>query len=151
MPRLVRRQPLWERLKARLDPYDFLLWLAEELDAGFLEQLEKEWAIPAGVVLNLIFVIARSNGKGKSRSYDDVFGDDSSGGGLLSWLVRLKAHRNLGMDHFLISLGFLHRLDSIDHGGFECNLYVLAKAALPLVRELGGQRSEYSFCAQSAR
>ena len=87
MPRLIRRQPLWERIKSKLDPYDFLLWLAEELDAGWLEQLEKEWATPLGVVLNFVFVIARSNTRAKSKAYDDVFGDESGGNGLLSWLV----------------------------------------------------------------
>ncbi|MCJ1461111.1 hypothetical protein MMC28_011493 [Mycoblastus sanguinarius] len=90
MPRLVRRQPLIERLKSKLDPYDFLLWISEELDSSWLEQFEKEWALPAGVLINLIFIVARANSKGsRSKGYDDIFGDDdrSYGGGLLSWLA----------------------------------------------------------------
>lgn len=87
MPRLVRRQPLIERLKSKLDPYDFLLWLSEELDSTWLEQFEKEWAFPAGIALNLVFAVARANSRGKSRAYDDVFGDDGNGGSLLAWVA----------------------------------------------------------------
>lgn len=75
MPKYVRRQPLLERAKAYLNPYDFLLWLSEEIESNGWDQLEKEWATPIGIALNLIFLIARANSKSTSRSYDDVFGD----------------------------------------------------------------------------
>jgi len=75
MPKYVRRAPLFERLKAYLNPYDFLLWLSEEIESNGWDQLEKEWATPIGIALNLIFLIARANSKSTSRSYDDVFGD----------------------------------------------------------------------------
>ena len=86
MPKYVRRQPLVERIKANLNIYDFLLWLSEEIDSHGWDQLEKEWAIPIGVVLNVVFLVARANSKSASTGYDDVFGD-VSGPGWLSWLV----------------------------------------------------------------
>jgi hypothetical protein len=75
MPKYVRRQPLVERVRAYLNPYDFLLWISEEIESNGWDQLEKEWATPIGLVLNLVFIIARANSKGTSRGYDDVFGD----------------------------------------------------------------------------
>ena len=90
-PRLIRRQPLIERIKSKLDPYDFLLWISEELDSSWLEQFEKEWAIPTGLLLNVIFVIARANSRGGRSSHDPVFEDDNGhgSGGFMSWLVWL--------------------------------------------------------------
>ena len=87
MPRLVRRQPLLERVQAFLNPLDFLLWLSEELDTNGWDQLEKEWAIPIGVGLNIIFLIARANVNVGARRYDDVFGEATDGNGLLGWIV----------------------------------------------------------------
>ena len=87
MPKFIRRQGLLERLKANLNLYDFLLWLSEEVESSGLEHLEKEWAIPIGVILNFIFLIARSNSRHTSRSYDDVFGE-AGGSAWSSWLVR---------------------------------------------------------------
>lgn len=88
MPRLVRRRPLSERILARLNPYDFLLWLSEEFESGDWDQLEKNWAFPIGIALNVIFLIARANSRsgGGSRAFDDVFGEDD-GTSLFGWLV----------------------------------------------------------------
>lgn len=86
MPKFVRRQPLAERIQAYLNPYDFLLWLSEELESNGWDQLEKEWATPIGVGLNLVFIIARANSRAKSTSYDDVFGD-VPGVAWTAWLV----------------------------------------------------------------
>jgi hypothetical protein len=80
MPRVVRRQPLSERIAAYLNPYDFLLWLSEEIESRGIDQLEKEWAIPLGFFFNLIFVVARANTQTRSSSYDDVFGNTSGYG-----------------------------------------------------------------------
>ena len=89
MPKFVRKQPLSERITAYLNPYDFLLWLSEELESNGCDQIEKEWALPIGVGLNLVFLIARANTQTRSSSYDDVFGDPvgSSWG---PWLVSLR-------------------------------------------------------------
>ena len=87
MPKFVRRQPLVERIKAYLNPYDFLLWLSEELESNGWDQLEKEWAVPVGIVVNLVFLIARANTNNTSTPYDDVFGE-LPGVPWTSWLVR---------------------------------------------------------------
>ena len=87
MPKYVRRQPLIERVQAYLNPYDFLLWLSEEVESTGLDSLEKEWAIPIGLFLNFVFLIARANSVSTNKSYDDVFGD-VPGPAWGSWLVR---------------------------------------------------------------
>lgn len=87
MPRLVRRQPLAERIKSYLNPLDFLLWLSEQIEANDWDQFEKDWALTLGFVLNLLFLVARANSRSNgSKAVDDVFGDD---GGVpwLSWFV----------------------------------------------------------------
>ncbi|KAL5336199.1 hypothetical protein BJX70DRAFT_289276 [Aspergillus crustosus] len=92
MPRLVRRQPLAERIKACLNPLDFLLWLSEEIDTNDWDQFEKNWATTLGVTLNLVFMIARANSRQSgSQADDDVFGED---GGIawLSWLASFIVH-----------------------------------------------------------
>lgn len=88
MPRLVRRRPLAERIRAFLNPWDFLLWVSEEIDGNDWDQMEKDWGLPIGILLNLIFLVARSNSRSSgSKAVDDVFGED---GGMpwLGWLVR---------------------------------------------------------------
>lgn len=88
MPKFVRRQPLIERIKAYLDPADWLLYVSEELDTNGWDHLEKEWAIPIGIALNLVFLIARSNQHKQSTTYDDVFGE-VKGAGWFAWLVSI--------------------------------------------------------------
>ncbi|KAE8147440.1 hypothetical protein BDV25DRAFT_160318 [Aspergillus avenaceus] len=92
MPRLVRRRPLTERIKSYLNPLDFLLWLSEEIDANDWDQFEKDWALPLGVTLNVVFLIARANSRPNgSRAIDDVFGDDGSAP-WHSWLASFIVH-----------------------------------------------------------
>ncbi|EGP88159.1 uncharacterized protein MYCGRDRAFT_71656 [Zymoseptoria tritici IPO323] len=88
MPRLVRRTPLIERIKARLDPYDLLLWLAEELNDDAYEEWLKIWAAPIGFGLNVAFILARgaSRSSGGRGGRDDVFGDMEQGSGWFAWL-----------------------------------------------------------------
>ncbi|KAL1976774.1 hypothetical protein VTN31DRAFT_3056 [Thermomyces dupontii] len=93
MPRLVRRQPILERIKSALSPLDFLLWLSEEIESSDWDQLEKNWAAPLGFGLNFVFLIARTNCAPRSnRTYDDVFGDDSNGVSLTSWFASFVVH-----------------------------------------------------------
>jgi hypothetical protein len=92
MPPLVRRRPLFERIKAYLDPYDFLLWLSEELNDDIYDELLKEWATPIGIALNFVFVLARGASKAStSRGIDDVFGDADvgRGSGRFAWVVSM--------------------------------------------------------------
>lgn len=87
MPRLIRRRPLAERIKSYLNPLDFLLWLSEEIDANDWDQFEKDWALPLGIGLNVVFMIARANSRANgSKAVDDVFGDDGRAP-WLSWFV----------------------------------------------------------------
>ncbi|KAI1850106.1 hypothetical protein JX265_003479 [Neoarthrinium moseri] len=72
MPRLVRRKPLFERIKAMLNPMDLLLALSEEIET-------REWnsqvvGTQMGLVMNFVFLVARANSSLKSK-VDDVFGD----------------------------------------------------------------------------
>lgn len=93
MPRLVRRQPLSERLANFFNPWDFLLWISEEIDSSDWAQLEKDWAQPLGFGLNFIFLIARANvATGTSRADYDIFGDDRSRLSVLSWAVSYHHH-----------------------------------------------------------
>lgn len=88
--RLIRRQPLAERIKAYLDPLDFLLWLSEQFDSEDWDKWQKDWATPIGLGLNFVMLIARANsGGGGRRVVDDVFGDEPSGTGWLGWFVCL--------------------------------------------------------------
>ena len=90
MPRLVRRTPLNERLKAHLDPYDLLLWLSEVWNNDALEEWLKTWATPIGIGLNILYVLARGASRpGQNRDRGDVFGDiDGRGGsGWFAWFV----------------------------------------------------------------
>ena len=87
-PRLVRRRPMKERIKAYVNPLDFLLWLSEQLDSGDWDEWQKEWAYPIGILLNVIFLIARANSGYNTRGRaDDVFGEDVGYAGWLPWFV----------------------------------------------------------------
>ncbi|KAL4871787.1 hypothetical protein BDV12DRAFT_11931 [Aspergillus spectabilis] len=92
MPRLVRRQPLAERIKSYLNPLDFLLWVSEEIDTNDWDQFEKNWATTLGVALNFMFMIARANGpQSGSQAVDDVFGETERDS-WLSWLASFIVH-----------------------------------------------------------
>ena len=93
MPRLVRRAPLSERLKNYLNPLDFLLWLSEELNGLDWDEY-KEWSVPIGLGVNLIFLVARANTSAQHEQWDDdIFGDYEGkyGSGWLKWLVSIIA------------------------------------------------------------
>lgn len=88
--RLVRRAPLLERIQAYLNPWDFLLWASEELNGNDWGDIHKRWAVPIGIVLNVVFMMARANAR-SSRGGDDVFADyhERRGSGWLAWVVSL--------------------------------------------------------------
>ncbi|KAH8912649.1 hypothetical protein BR93DRAFT_91017 [Coniochaeta sp. PMI_546] len=76
-PRIVRRQPLSDKVKAWLNPFDFLLWLSEEIET-------RDWdsqhvGTQLGLAANFLFLIARAN-SGRSSKNDDVFGETSGSG-----------------------------------------------------------------------
>jgi hypothetical protein len=88
MPRLVRRAPLSERIKAYLDPWDWLMWASEELNSNDWDEFAKSYATTLGFGMNVVFMIARANaGKSKSEG-DDVFGDlKRNSSGWFKWFV----------------------------------------------------------------
>lgn len=88
MPRLVRRKPFAERLKAMLNPMDFLLWLSEELETRDWDS--KVVGTQLGVGVNFVFLLARAN-SGTTTPSDDIFSDDA-GSGWLSFFVSLPKH-----------------------------------------------------------
>ena len=98
MPRLVRRAPLSERIKASLDPSDLLLWLAEELNDERYDEWLNEWATAIGIALNIVFILARGASRsGRGAARDDVFGDAGEGGsGWFAWVVSIRVHVSRG-------------------------------------------------------
>ncbi|KUJ10230.1 uncharacterized protein LY89DRAFT_596194 [Mollisia scopiformis] len=91
MPRLIRRRPLLERIKDYLNPGDFLLWLSEEIETRDWDS--KRLAAPIAFGLHFVFLIARANTSGSSaKGGDDVFGDDYSGTGWLSYIATVIVH-----------------------------------------------------------
>ncbi|ROT40599.1 hypothetical protein SODALDRAFT_321914 [Sodiomyces alkalinus F11] len=74
-PRIVRRKPWSERIKAMLNPMDFLLWLSEELETRDWDS--KALGTQLGLAFNFAFLIARANSR-ESGGQDDVFSDYSS-------------------------------------------------------------------------
>ncbi|KAK4181935.1 hypothetical protein QBC36DRAFT_316924 [Triangularia setosa] len=81
--RLVRRQPLSERIKARLNPGDFYLWLSEEIQT--FDWDSTAFGTRFGLAANFLFLIARANIASR-RDVDDVFGD-APASGPLSFLI----------------------------------------------------------------
>ena len=138
MPRLVRKTPLSERIKAYLDPYDFLLWLAEELNDDAYNEWLKDWATPIGIALNVIFILARGASKSGSRGGgDDVFGE-VNGSGWFAWFVRLELllERAVGMggETDIHDVGSVRRSLTYTTLLLERFLYFLPKAPLPTLR-----------------
>lgn len=99
MPRLVRRQPLSERIMAAMNPMDFLLWLSEELET-------RDWdsataGTQMGLAMNFLFLLARANLSSSTKS-DDVFSDETSSG-WLTFFVSFMLLGGLLMNSRLIS------------------------------------------------
>jgi hypothetical protein len=91
MPRLVRRKPLWERVKTLLNPLDFLIWLSEEIETR--EWNSKIVGTQIGLGMNFAFLLARAN-SGRSSAADDIFRDSESSG-LLTFAVSMSTKRQV--------------------------------------------------------
>lgn len=85
MPPIIRRAPLSERIKAYLNPYDLLLWIAEELHESALDEALRDWGMPVGIATNLVFACARF--ALKKNPNDDIFGEFESKSGWFYWIV----------------------------------------------------------------
>lgn len=80
----MRRRPLPERIKSALNPWDFFLWLSEEIETRDLGS--KSLGTQVGLALNFVFLLARANGANSTGSYDDVF-SEVDGSGWLAYFV----------------------------------------------------------------
>ncbi|KAF2242356.1 hypothetical protein BU26DRAFT_387424, partial [Trematosphaeria pertusa] len=87
MPRLVRHAPLAERIKAYIDPWDWLMWASEELNTNDWEEFAKDYAVMLGFGMNVVFIIAQANASGSSDGDDVLVG--TGGSGWLRWFCRL--------------------------------------------------------------
>ncbi|TVY52058.1 Meiotically up-regulated gene 154 protein [Lachnellula cervina] len=85
MPRLIRRKPLIERVKDFINPADFLLWLSEEVETRDWDS--KHFATPLALGLHIVLLIARANSGRSTSGADDVFGEDYSSTGWLSYIA----------------------------------------------------------------
>ncbi|KAF1843521.1 uncharacterized protein K460DRAFT_368410 [Cucurbitaria berberidis CBS 394.84] len=90
MPRLVRRAPLSERIKAYIDPSDWLIWISEELNSSDWDEFASSYGLYIGFSTNLLFIIAQAN-SGASTSYNDSDGvfTEVSGPGWIKWMMNL--------------------------------------------------------------
>ena len=145
--RLIRRQPLADRIKAYLDPLDFMLWLSEQFDSEDWDQWQKDWATPIGLGLNFIMLIARANSGRGRRVVDDVFGDEPSGTEWLAWFVRSCTAHSLVQCIFIVNMraGGLHRTSSLVNFHSECGLHLPSQTALSTIREQCGGTTKYAF------
>ncbi|ORY11326.1 hypothetical protein BCR34DRAFT_673864 [Clohesyomyces aquaticus] len=88
MPRLVRKEPLIDRLKAYLDPWDWLMWASEELNSNDWDDFAKSYASGLGLSMNILYMIARANAGPSKNKTDDVFGDyQRKGAGWFAWFM----------------------------------------------------------------
>ncbi|RAR00845.1 hypothetical protein DDE82_006939 [Stemphylium lycopersici] len=89
MPRLVRRAPLSERIKAYTDPSDWLIWISEELNSSDWEDFASSYALYIGVGANLLFVLAQANSGASQASDDDGVFSEIEGPGWVKWILGL--------------------------------------------------------------
>lgn len=99
-PRLVRKAPLTERIKAYLDLHDWLLWISEELNTNDWEDFAKAYSPSIGFAINLVYIIAQANSATRFDEYDDIL-DGTGGPGWFKWICRLSTT-------VLAVLGFLN-------------------------------------------
>jgi hypothetical protein len=145
MPRLVRRQPLRERIMASLNPMDFLLWLSEELET-------RDWdsataGTQLGLAMNFVFLLARAN-SGSSTKSDDVFSDETSSGWIpffVSTLLLDIASMTLMLIAFFFK-GLSPRLDSRCIFVYQRLLYNHTNSQVPTLSSQGRQAAFNTIC-----
>jgi hypothetical protein len=89
MPRLVRRAPLSERIKAYTDPSDWLIWISEELNSSDWEDFASAYALYIGFGANLLFILAQANSGASTSSDDDGVFSEVQGPGWIKWMMNL--------------------------------------------------------------
>jgi hypothetical protein len=89
MPPIVRRAPLSERIKAYLDPSDWLIWISEELTSSDWDAFASAYAPYLGFAANLLFVLAQANSGASTASDDDGVFTEVQGPGWIKWTMGL--------------------------------------------------------------
>ncbi|KAL6154769.1 hypothetical protein ACJQWK_00733 [Exserohilum turcicum] len=89
MPRLVRRAPLSERIRAYLDPSDWLIWISEELNSSDWDEFAASYALYLGFGANVLFVLAQANSGAPAASDDDGVFNQVDGPGWIKWILGL--------------------------------------------------------------
>lgn len=89
MPRLVRRAPLAERIKAYTDPSDWLIWISEELNSSDWEEFAASYALYIGLGANVLFILAQANSGAFAASDDDGVFNEVEGPGWARWTLGL--------------------------------------------------------------
>ncbi|KAF1939645.1 hypothetical protein EJ02DRAFT_456752 [Clathrospora elynae] len=88
-PRLVRRAPLSERIKAYIDPSDWLIWLSEELNSYDWEDFAAAYSLYVGIGANLVFILAQANSSASTSDDDDGIFSEVQGPGWIKWLTNM--------------------------------------------------------------
>lgn len=144
MPRLVRRKPFGERLRAMLNPMDFLLWLSEEMETRDWDS--KVAGTQLGLGLNFVFLLARAN-SGSLASDDDIFSDDAGTGWLTFFVSRVLYIRC----RWTVLIRFLLDLSScLGHRCFllrECFLHHHPNAKVSTLRSERRSEAFDALCA----
>ncbi|KAF2846512.1 hypothetical protein T440DRAFT_471777 [Plenodomus tracheiphilus IPT5] len=89
MPRLVRRAPVSERIKAYIDPSDWVIWISEELNSSDWDEFASSYSLYLGFGANLLFILAQANSGASSISEDDGVFNTVQGPGWLKWFANL--------------------------------------------------------------
>lgn len=146
MPRLVRRKPFIERVKDFVNPADFLLWLSEEIETRDWDTTK--FATPVALALHVTLLIARANSGNSRGGGNDVFGDEYSGSGWLSYIVSELWYKRRKV--LTYPLGFFHCVPFDYFFGCQRRIHIHSKTALPFVRELHRNSSKYSLSTSSS-
>lgn len=91
MPRLVRRAPFSQRIRAYLDFSDWRIWISESLDTSDLEESASNHALIFGCGAQLLFILAQANSGAftSADDDDDDFFGDTQGSGWMGWLMSM--------------------------------------------------------------
>lgn len=153
MPRLVRRKPMLERIKANLDVVDWFFYLSEIFETSDLDI--KSLGTTIGLGCNFVYLLARANSGRKSKNVDDVFGDSGSAG-WFGWFVRhfssclLQLHCDIlrMLKHNFV--GSLLSADPKYRLPHECGIHLPSPASLPPLRDTSIQCAINTQCVSSA-
>ncbi|KAF1834061.1 hypothetical protein BDW02DRAFT_353655 [Decorospora gaudefroyi] len=89
MPPLVRRATLAQRIKAYVDPLDWLMCISEELNTSDWQDFASAWAVWIGSGAHLLFIVAQANSGVSTSPDDDGVFSEVQGPGWTKWIMDL--------------------------------------------------------------